>query len=393
MSYFNTLNSFQDSASAIQSHAQDVANESASAGKNTVDQQFSHVSDILGKVGGDLGSFGGAFHVSRRVYKKFQSGKKAVQDAKNKLEDAKNNPQKQPDESNQQDNETKDTPENETNDTHTPNGAEDDSSATPASTDEAQARTTTDATEAEPPTASAEPATVSAEPSTEGPQSNFFKQNPDIYENLKANPELVEGVGERQALGTLGQNTAPEGGTTELSAPNPNDPSPSGGQRIQNTANPEPEPTTENPTSAPQTVAEASESSSGDIEAGAKAFSDIKPTPTGGLGGTGLGAGESDLLDVGEQFGKSTLSSISSTVSELGTVSGVLDAVGPIGEVLGAGVGIADLFYGLFSKSKENSEEEEAENSAKDAITQTGGIDVKNVIHSGSIGGSVGTMV
>jgi len=388
MSYFNTLNSFQDSANAIQNHAQDVANESASAGKNAVDQQFSHVSDILGKVGGDLGSFGGAFHVSRKVYKKFQSGKKAVQDAKNKLDDAKNNPQKQPDEANQQDNETKDTPENETNDTHTPNGAEDDASATPASTDEAQARATTDATEAEPPTASAEPA-------TDAPQSNFFKNNPDIYEKLQANPDLVEGVGERQALGTLGQNTVPEGGTTGLSAPNPNDPSASGGQRIQTTANPEPEPqaSPENPTSAPQTVAEASESSSGDIEAGAKAFGDIKPTPTGGLGGSGLGAGESDLLDVGEQVGKSTLSSIGSTISELGTVSGVLDAIGPVGEVLGAGVGIADLFYGLFSKSKENSEEEEAENTAKDSITQTGGIDVKNVIHSGSIGGSVGTMV
>lgn len=366
MSYFNTLNSFQDSASAIQSHAQDVANESASAGKNAVDQQFSHVSDILGKVGGDLGSFGGAFHVSRRVYKKFQSGKKAVQDAKNKLDDAKNNPQKQPDESNQQDNETKDTPENETNDTHTPNGAEDDSSATPASTDEAQARTTTDATEDTP--------NVN-EPQPPNPQAEQTEPPP-----LDGEPAPAPA-------------TAPEGGTTGLSAPNPNDPSPSGGQRIQNTANPETEPTTENPTSAPQTVAEASESSSGDIEAGAKAFSDIKPTPTGGLGGTGLGAGESDLLDVGENVGKSALESVASTTAELGTVSGVLDAIGPVGEVLGAGVGIADLFYGLFSKSKENSEEEEAENTAKDAITQTGGIDVKNVIHSGSIGGSVGTMV
>ena len=77
----------------------------------------------------------------------------------------------------------------------------------------------------------------------------------------------------------------------------------------------------------------------------------------------------------------------------MGTVSGALDAVGPVGEVLGAAVGLGDLFYGLLSKSSENSEEEEAENTAKDAITQTGGIDVKNVVHSGSIGGSVGTMV
>jgi hypothetical protein len=363
MSYFNTLNSFQDSASAIQSHAQDVANESASAGKNIVDEKFSHISDILGKTGGDLGSFGAAFHVSRKVYKKAKALGQAAKDAKQKLTNLvkPENPEN-----------PEGGGEGEKDDGSTKNG-EEDSKVGPEGDDTVRPpNPQAEQTEPPPLDDAKAPATVEAEPAT--------------VEPAPAAPATVEPAPAPAPAQTTTGQVAVEDQAPLVRGEQGNTATTDGPSRDPNAE------FNDGPTmDAPRSTGVETGGGDGPLSSltgGAEDSNSILSNMTDTLGDV-ANAVKSGV----QKAGSAIADSVTSTISEMGTVSGALDAVGPIGEVLGAGVGIADLFYGLLSKSSENSEEEEAETSAKDAITQSGGIDVKNVIHSGSIGGSVGTMV
>ena len=117
------------------------------------------------------------------------------------------------------------------------------------------------------------------------------------------------------------------------------------------------------------------------IEDGAKAFDGIKPTPEGkGLSSLGKDSSVDDIIDAG-----------SSTLSDATTALSVgLDFLGPIGEVVGAGIAIGGFFHDLFGGSSEEDKEKQDE-STPGVVSGSGGISSQSFKASSQTSLNVGT--
>ena len=128
-------------------------------------------------------------------------------------------------------------------------------------------------------------------------------------------------------------------------------------------------------------IAGDTEESADRIEQGANMFSKITPTPTGGAGGLGVGAdaGADDIVSAG-----------SSLLSDgLEVASTALDFLGPVGEVVGAGIALGGFFHSLFDggESKKESDDEDAPTD----ISQGGGISATSLQTQSQSSNMVGT--
>ena len=115
------------------------------------------------------------------------------------------------------------------------------------------------------------------------------------------------------------------------------------------------------------------------VEQGAQAFKNITPTPKGALG---LDADAGDLLDVAKT-GSSLLT------SGLETAGTVLDFLGPVGEIVGAGIAIGGFFHSLFDSSEKK--DVSADLAAPTYISQGGGISSQSLKTASQATNLVGT--
>ena len=117
------------------------------------------------------------------------------------------------------------------------------------------------------------------------------------------------------------------------------------------------------------------------LEQGASAFKDITPTPSGGAGGLGL-TGDATAGDLSEG-----VSSLGSSILE--GVSTGLDFLGPIGEVVGAGIALGGFFHSLFDGGEKK--KEDADESTQTDMSAGGGISATSLKSASNTTNLVGT--
>tara|TARA_R110000744_G_scaffold288032_1_gene399117 strand:+ start:820 stop:1884 length:1065 start_codon:yes stop_codon:yes gene_type:complete len=93
MSYFNSLNSFRDAQQQIQQHSIDVENQQKDAKANSIQEKFDYVDKVMNESAGGVAGLGGGFHIARKVYKKIKKTKQDAEDAINKAKDLKDKAQ------------------------------------------------------------------------------------------------------------------------------------------------------------------------------------------------------------------------------------------------------------------------------------------------------------
>ncbi len=402
MSYFSTLSSFQDTQSNIEGHAQDVSDRMRATAKQGVDDKFGFIDGILSKTGGGVGGLGASIHATRRIYKKLQDTKKLASTIQQKAQDAKDavakatGAQKNSGDGGSRSEDT----DTGTNTNATPDGVgtqtpDANAQTQPSSNSNSASNTSNDgnpATDAQA-TNDSSVATNSSEASgglSQTPEQSVIDQLPSIDDLQGADggitktitpkapstqPSLQSGTQQtgigggdpastRPQLQPTGDNASPSQANPSTQAPKPT-PDPAGSGSTP--------PSSTNPNSnLGGAGGDADGGASGALDGATNALNDVK------------GVAEKAVADIG-----STADSLMPTLSSVGTA---LDFMGPIGEIAGAGVGIGELFYNLFNKSHEDSEEDQAQSAVK-STGQSGGIDVANVVHSGSVGGSVGTII
>lgn len=398
MSYFNSLSDWSATQKAVEQHTTDAVESYNSAKADSDEKAFNGYSQLLESAGGSTTGLAGGFHLTRKIYKKYKQGRKAIQDAKNAVDKAKGQPKEEEGGEDE--------------------GGEDEGGA--PSTEEGG--TEADAPEPDATTAEAPETESSApEPSTEAPEvdnaptqsapepeSNGLEaSDPDLQETplapedeaylqdiLSRHPEEVQRGSDMtdEAQETEATNPEAPSADTQLSSfSNEGQGADSGALRPTNTA-PEPstEPSSTEPsTDTPSTEAPATEATEGAdegaeaadrLEQGAKAFEGVKPSPTGGLTSLGKDAGVDDVVDAG-----------ASTLGDIGTALSVgLDFLGPVGEVVGAGIAIGGFFHDLFGK------DDEAKTETQDATTAgsvagSGGISTSSIKTSQQTNLNVGT--
>ncbi len=447
MSYFQTLSNFQDTANQIQAHQDEVQQAYADTKKQDVDDKFDFVDKVLGQSAGGLGGLGASIHGLRTTYKKYKKAKKLFQTAQEKAKEAKAKLQgkKNPSGDSQEDTEQSET----TSAKNTTEQADGTEPATPAETTETQntnpaTQGNTEAStapEADPagsnsastndPTATLDDPAVntgtldasaqgsippagrdlSYPVSQEGQGGTASFDNPatrginnpqnigvDSLENIPEGREpsavssaadealarMNKALGRSQNVIDQFDNRTPIQASSKSAAPQTNENDPNASPKVEtNNTNANPSNTSEN-TNNTEKSGQAQEE--GNInESPSKAVAE-----TGADDGDAAG-GLSDLLKTGVKSGVEDLASTATeTLTNVGTA---LDFLGPAGEIVGAGLGLVGLFTGLLDHSKEKEQETQVMASAQTAQQQKGGIDIANVIHSGSIGGSVGTLI
>ena len=398
MSYFSSLSQYNDTKNAVAQHTQDAEQAVKDAKADASQKAFEGYSQLLESAGGSTTGLAGGFHVTRKIYKKYKALKQAGKDAKDALEKVKGGDNTGTQEGGEEGGEEGDQEGGEepsTEEPETQSSAPEPSTEVPEPSTEAPEVPTQSIPEPEPNGLEAEPSSV--EQDTElSPEDNDYLQ--DI---LKRYPEDVQRGGDMvtqeqsQSSSTEVANPEdtevanPEANTQLSSFSNEGQGADSGAVRPTNTApeplaetNEEPSTRTGEPEPEPDVAgAEDTAESADRIEQGAQAFSKITPTPKGNLGGLGVdgGADASDLADAG--------SSLLSTGLE--TAGTVLDFLGPVGEVVGAGVALGGFFHSLFDgdeKSKESADENQVTN-----IAQGGGISAESLKTASQSTNLVGT--
>tara|TARA_R110002012_G_scaffold292403_1_gene487579 strand:+ start:1958 stop:3010 length:1053 start_codon:yes stop_codon:yes gene_type:complete len=89
MSYFNSLNSFREAQQQIQQHSEDIEKQNQESKAQGIQEKFDYVDKVMGESAGGVAGLGGGFHIARRVYKKGLKMKKEAEDAVNKAKDIK----------------------------------------------------------------------------------------------------------------------------------------------------------------------------------------------------------------------------------------------------------------------------------------------------------------
>lgn len=386
MSYFSSLSQYNDTKNAVAQHTTEMEQSVKDAKADASQKAFEGYSQLLESAGGSTTGLAGGIHVTRKIYKKYKSLKQAGKDAKDALNKAKGG--------DNQEGQAEQTQAEQTEQQGEPDAPEPEAPAPEVqSIPEPEAPAPAPEPEVPAPEAPApqsipepepngleakEPSTVETELS---PEDNDYLQ--DI---LKRYPEDVQ-RGANLADEQSAETSNPEA-TTELSSfSNEGQGAESGAVRPTNTA---PEPKGEEPQSAPpepstkagaEGAVEDTEEASDRIEQGAQAFSKITPTPSGSAGGLGLDA-SADSGDLAEA-GSSLLS------TGLETAGTVLDFLGPVGEIAGAGIALGGFFHSLFDsseKSKESDDENEQTN-----IAQGGGISAESLKTASQSTNLVGT--
>ena len=86
MSYFSSLASHKATQDAVAQHTQDAEDAIKDAKANASAKAFEGYSQLLESAGGSTTGLAGGFHLTRKIYKKYQAKKQATQDAKDQAD-------------------------------------------------------------------------------------------------------------------------------------------------------------------------------------------------------------------------------------------------------------------------------------------------------------------
>jgi hypothetical protein len=92
MAYFQSLQGWRESADMIQQHQQDIEQEANDAKARTFQEKSDYLDKQLETAGGAVGGFGGAYHIGRKIYKKIKTVQQKAKEVKQKMSGDKGEP-------------------------------------------------------------------------------------------------------------------------------------------------------------------------------------------------------------------------------------------------------------------------------------------------------------
>jgi len=336
MSYFDSLSQWQNTATQINQHQQDVEQEANDSKARSIEQKFDHVERTMADSSGALMGFGGGLHIARKVYKKIRGVQDKVNDLKQKAQEVKE----------KINNNTETTPQEETD---KPNGMEDD------------------------PSSSLED--VKSVEQSSVPETSF----------------------DERGATTINPEPEPEPEPTEAPAPASSE---SGlrivgdenNLRLGNVA----DEAEQNVRSATDTGSQVVGDSLNSVKSGGQAVLDQTASSVSAVGDkvNGVVSNSSDLVssisDTAEKIGTTALDTGTSAIMD--SVGAGLDFLGPAGELLGAGLALGSFFHDIFGGKSRDKKEEEAENEPTN-VQQTTGISTSSIASASTQSNVVGTIV
>tara|TARA_R110002020_G_scaffold131362_2_gene293726 strand:- start:4535 stop:5638 length:1104 start_codon:yes stop_codon:yes gene_type:complete len=367
MSYFSSLNSFKQAQTQIQQHSEDVETQNREAKAQGIEEKFEYVDKVMNSASGALGGLGGGFHIARRVYKKGVKVKNDALKAKQKAQDLKDQAEGNKPQEEQQ--------------------------------------------------------TPDEEPKVEEPKQEMTGKGDDV-ETKSGNPldeiseEDAQGMMDKQAPSEMTKE-APDAPTTAKPETDPEGEFPKAPEA--------PEPTTQAPEPKPQQPQQPTEETNigkaddgslrakeqgnenvsqndakGDLNAQGDKIDDkpaggeadhpaVNDNMVDGAEEKAVGGGVKDMVNTGmEKMGVDD--SIKATVnSGMETAGEALDFLGPIGELVGAGIAIVGFFRDIFEHKKEKAEQAQA--LAPTIGVSSSGISMGSLQTSGTQSKQVGTEV
>lgn len=381
MSYFDSLSQFQQAQEQISEHTKSMEQEQLNAKATDLQSRYEYAEKQLNEVAGFTTSIGAGIHGARRSYLKV---KKGFEDIKEKAQKLKDKVEGNPDSENTgKDTEgTADSHNNVANGQESDRPVENNTKAANQEDLEDRVENTADPEGAnnqvkgerdpnEPDPASAEKsAPENPEPSAEAQQNveNRVRgaEEPDEVEGSETigggtlnedESRVVNNEGAKEPA-ELGDAQAPEGGASNLS---------NGAEQISESA--------KNNLSDLANQGEEAVNMGGDAVQGAT---------------DSLVSGAKDIIS---KALPETTDAVSGAVSTgLETAGAVADFLGPVGEIVGAGIALGSFFHDLFAKKKEDQAEAEAE-STPTATAGKGGLDTSNLAQASVKSNVVGTIV
>jgi len=348
MAYFSSLADFQTAQKQIAQHANDLEQESKDRKAGDIQEKFEYLDKMMNESGGAIGGFGGAFHLGRKVYKKVQGARDKAKELQSKADDLK---QKLGKETKPEENPIDNLKANGTEDSNVNIGEQenvpeynasriksDDAPSADADTGEVgeninQAFDRLSGADDRPPPAQADP------------QANTASRAP------------AEGDVELEGRST---SALEEGGTKVMESQG------EGGARIG--------------------------AVSDDIAEGAGRAGSRAATDAGNLLKNGVDSDE--IIGQGTKVVAKAVAKVGGDAigGAMETAGAVLDFLGPVGEVVGAGLALGSFFHDLFGHKKEQAQEI-ASKGGPQQTTASVGLDTSSIATQAQKTNVVGTLV
>ena len=430
MSYFDSLSSWQNANTAISNHQAQNENANVETKAQTMQEKFANVDKLLGESGGGIGGLGGGVHIGMRMYRKAQKAKQAIEDAKGKVQDGiqkvkdlkgKLNGDKPDGQSNNADDEgakgANEEPPNTKGETPDTNEPAKTPQEEPKSAGDDTPKAENEAPDNSPQELDTDPNQENLLSKTEQARADFNKQSDTAKTDTTG--ETTEGavdtessiaskVGESaitkpapvaqasKNLDTIAEEPEGNFGTGEAGAKGAGD---SANEELA----PKPDTSGFTPTEDGQGMTnnfksagdDAGGDSGGIMDSIASKVGDAKDAISGvkdtisGIKATGNAVANTTtdaLAQTGEKVGTSVAK------AGLESTEGVLDFLGPIGEIIGAGLALGTFFHDLFGKKGLSKKQENAEN-APQTISQASGISTASMGTAQEKSNTVGTQV
>ena len=396
MSLADLLNNYSQEIGARVQHNEEVEQDNIDRKATTMQEKFEHAQSVIEGVGTELTSLGGAFHLGRKMYKKYQA-----KYGKNKAKNPAGNEETEtsPEESGAGGDGGSPANEDGDPDRTGGEGAEGETAQRPAPTDgegssansaegggEAEAQASAEAPTDEPTgEAPAQPTGEAPLPSTEGDAPVAFNlgseqsqaQRSAQADELEQNTDAIQGDDfgadvVRQAQARANQATQSAQDQLRTAEPVIRDEGASDAQPAQ--ASDAPHGVSNSGEDSSEAVRQGANDAEQSAVRGAEAGADEGSTLTSSLTGarnavmSEADAGVGNMIKQGVTKVASKVGGALGDVGGLATTEGVLDALGPVGEAAGAIVGLVSLFENLFHKP------DKVEDTGP-VQTQAGGID------------------
>jgi hypothetical protein len=413
MSYFDSLSSWSNANTQIQNQQQSLEQENKDKKTNGIQEKFDAVNTKLQEGGGGLAGLGAGYQLGRKILKKARTIQQKAKEVKAKIDEVKGKiddalGKKQPNESEPPSEHEAPPSEN----ANTPNGMENEPQGVQATVKETDLHSATEKTQDTPDEGSAEDRLGATDEDFEqqigskdtktnvGEQPTDAKA-PELNEDGDtANPfkqgDRATGDAKNSKLDSIPEEQEPSfgiGGDSEIQRIVSTEESEGSNHTTQpdGTGNEGEMPTeVEGDDNLVSSLADKASSTISDIKNTVNGkINDVVNAVKGKLGQAGQAAGEG-TEDAVVGAGKKIAGAVGKDALE--EAGGVLDFLGPAGEIIGAGIAIGSLFHNLFDKKKEEAKEAQTQD-AVGVITQSTGISTASISSANTKSNVVGGLV
>ena len=381
MSYFDSIQSFQQSAQAISQQTENAQQEYRDKKASSIEDKFDYVDKLMNESGGALGGLGGGYHIGRKMYKKVMTAKakaqKAVEDAKSKVGGNKDNGTGQSTDATS--NDTAPQEHSKANgDEDTQGGDQIDAKTDTTKVDTSQGEGGEVGGEdlAKPPTLPPAEGEVPLDPISVAragkKPASLDDSGTDLFQE-QVNKPLLDQFTDSGSNISDAFTQAGMGGKKPMTKSNPE--TDNGGPAEEEAGG------TPHDADVPQTAPKSVD---------ADAPSDFSDTILGKASGIKNKVGDA-INDIKGQAKGAVEKVVGSDTLE--AVGGVMDFLGPVGEIVGAGLALGSFFHNIFDKKKKEAEEKQAENKQSGIIGGQGGISTASLQMANLKSNVVGTLV